>query len=403
MGNVFNKTGSLEVSIGEGYLSAYEVSVLKPGDTVVTEKLAAEGFSVCFNGHFVCTAEMVILDTTFGIRVTSLLPPEDGAGVPRNADDAIEMLPFFVRIGRIKISLADLAGVGPGSIINLDTPYSVDEDAELVVAGIPIAAGKVGATYENMSLRITRIEDGPHEFGGLEVRSSGSLLERDFVTRFTKDYNFKRPDKFSRNAIDRMAQIHDLFIRNLRLKHDLFDEYTLTPDQMNFGELLGEIAGRSFHYLLLQNLPWSREQEGVDTPAEGSRSVPKVDYFEPADARYPASDESRALIHKYIMGEGRGMADGVFVIVTTEDPVSTLAEDEEKRRFLLASLRGAWKNIVGMNFQLSKQTDDVEQIRVINDNEMVLTLTASTKSGDALIAIVYPYPTLHPLVRILNS
>ena len=290
MQNIFTDVGSLSLSIGEGYLSAYEVSVLKPGDTVVTEKLAAEGFSVSFNGHFVFTGEVVIIDKTFGVRVTSLLPPQGSVEVPGNSDDIVEMLPFQVRLGEIPIRLSDLVGVRAGTIINLDTPYSEKEDAALVVSGITVATGKVGATYENMSLRITRVDGGPHRLDQLEVRSSGSLLERDFVTKFTKDYNFKRSDKFSRNAIDRMVQIHDLFVRNLRLKHQLFDDYKVEADQMTFGELLDGIAGKKFHYLLLKNMPWPRGPQ-ADESQTLVAPPPLVAYVEPENPNRPASKE----------------------------------------------------------------------------------------------------------------
>ena len=200
MGNVFTKNGNLTPSIGEGYLSAHELSILKPGDTVVMAKFAGEGYSVFSNGSFVFTGEIVILIRTFGVRVTSLLPPKAGAEVPENSDDAVEMLPFMIELGEISITLSQLKGVGPGTIVGLGTPFSEDEDAKLIVAGIPVARGKVGATYENMSLRITQIEESDNDMEELEVRSSGNLLEKDYITQFPKDYNFKRPDELNQPA-----------------------------------------------------------------------------------------------------------------------------------------------------------------------------------------------------------
>jgi hypothetical protein len=42
MENAFTTKGKLTVSIGESYLSAYEISVLKQGDIVKTTKLAGK-------------------------------------------------------------------------------------------------------------------------------------------------------------------------------------------------------------------------------------------------------------------------------------------------------------------------------------------------------------------------
>ena len=59
MESYFATRGELRMSIGEGYLSAYEVSLLNAGDTVTTAQLAGEGFSVFFNGLFLFTAASI--------------------------------------------------------------------------------------------------------------------------------------------------------------------------------------------------------------------------------------------------------------------------------------------------------------------------------------------------------
>ena len=403
MKNFFHEKGTLTVSIGEGYLSAYEVSVLKPGDIVTTAKLAAEGFSVFFNGEFLMTAEVVIIDTFFGLRVTSLVPPKVGAQVPGNSDEAIEMLPFMVRLGQIPISLRELKGVGPGTIIHLDSVFSEEEDGELQVAGIPVAKGKVGVTYENMSLRITKIDGEKNALSGLEVRSSGNLIEKDYDTQYTKDYNFKRPDKFSRNAIERMMAIHDLFVRNLRLKYGVFEDYEIIGDQLTFGEFLAERKEQEYQYLLLQNRPWPREIRGEHEAGMLFAAPPSTYYVEREKAQYPATDEHKEFIRTMVTGEGREMLNGVFLCFSQNESIREMVEHEEKRDFLLASLRGAWKNIVSMNFQLGKKTDNVEDIKVMHDNEMILLLTVRAKKNqEDLMHIIYPYLTLHPYVSILN-
>ena len=189
--DVFKEKGKLTLSVGEGYLSAYEISVLKPGDIVMTSKLAGEGYSVFFNNQYLLTGEVVVITNSFGFRVTSFVPPKTGGNLTTSIDHAVEMLPFTVRLGEIEVSLSELNGVGPGTIVNLDTAYSESEDAELLLAGIPIARGKVGVTYENMHLRISEVYAGNTGIQISEVRSSGNLLEKDFSTQYCKNYNFK--------------------------------------------------------------------------------------------------------------------------------------------------------------------------------------------------------------------
>ena len=186
MKSFLKEKGMLTLSIGEGYLSAYEVSVLKPGDIVNSSRLAGEGYAVYFNDRHLFTSEVVIIDKVFGLRVTTFVPPKSSFDVFTNLDDPIEILPIMIRLGSIELALSDLKGVGPGTIISLDKPYNDEEDAELLVAGIPVAQGKVGATYENMHLRITKVYDNSAENTDIEVRSSGSLLEHGYSTKSAK-------------------------------------------------------------------------------------------------------------------------------------------------------------------------------------------------------------------------
>lgn len=402
MENLFEKKGKLSVSIGEGYLSAYEVSVLKVGDVVETVNLAGEGYPVFLNGYFLFTAEVVIIGKVFALRVASLLPAGVEAQPPANPDEAIEMLPFTVRFAEIEVCLHELIGVGPGTFINLDTLYSDVENAELLVAGIPVARGKVGVTYENMTLRITEITADVDITADLEVRSSGSLLEARRLGEHCKDYDFRRPDKFSRNAIERMKDLHGLFMRNLHLKYRIFDNYNLIGDQLTFGELLRDFSVENYHYLLVQNRPWSSQIRTAQQA--GKRSLqPSTYYLEPENARHPATEEQREFIRKIVTGDERSFRDGVFLLLSKSGPVDRLAREKEDIDFLLASLRGAWKTLVTMNFQLTKTTDSVDEIKIIHENDMILMIIVRDEEAQLdLMYIVYPYLTLEPYMGVLK-
>ena len=71
--------------------------------------------------------------------------------------------------------------------------------------------------------------------------------------------------------------------------------------------------------------------------------------------------------------------------------------------FLMSALRGSWKNVADMNFQLSKSTENLEDIKVIGENEMIIMATLQdAKSKDVLLRATYPYITLEPYMGILN-
>ena len=143
MQRFFDTKGTLEVSIGEGYLSSFETGILKPGDVVKTSREAGYPCSVFYNGHVLCQGEIVVPDDVFALRVSSLVRAEPFGPVPGNTDDVVEILPTRVSLGSIRLSLNELKDVSQGTCISLGKPFSAQADAELSAAGIPLARGKV--------------------------------------------------------------------------------------------------------------------------------------------------------------------------------------------------------------------------------------------------------------------
>ena len=72
-------------------------------------------------------------------------------------------VPLSVVIGEAEISVAELAAVAEGSIIQLKS--IAGEPVDLLVAGQPIAKGEVVVIDENFGIRVTRFLDarGGHE------------------------------------------------------------------------------------------------------------------------------------------------------------------------------------------------------------------------------------------------
>ncbi len=72
-------------------------------------------------------------------------------------------VPLSVVIGETEISVAELAAMGEGSIVQLKS--IAGEPVDLLVAGQPIAKGEVVIIDENFGIRVTRFLDprGGHE------------------------------------------------------------------------------------------------------------------------------------------------------------------------------------------------------------------------------------------------
>jgi flagellar motor switch protein FliN/FliY len=75
-------------------------------------------------------------------------------------------LPLMVRFGRAVLSLKTLAGLGPGSIV--DMGRSPDDPVELLVSDKVIAYGEVVIVDGSYGLRITELVSRPDRLLALE-------------------------------------------------------------------------------------------------------------------------------------------------------------------------------------------------------------------------------------------
>jgi flagellar motor switch protein FliN/FliY len=64
-------------------------------------------------------------------------------------------VPVVVRFGRTEMLLADVAKLGPGSLVELDR--GLDDPVELMVNGRPFAKGQVVVVDGNYAMRIREI------------------------------------------------------------------------------------------------------------------------------------------------------------------------------------------------------------------------------------------------------
>jgi flagellar motor switch protein FliN/FliY len=77
-------------------------------------------------------------------------------------------LPLVVRFGRAVLTLKTLAGLGPGSIV--DVGRSPDDPVELLVSDKLIAYGEVVIVDGSYGLRITSLVSRPDRVLGMEAR-----------------------------------------------------------------------------------------------------------------------------------------------------------------------------------------------------------------------------------------
>src|SRR6056297_3503683 len=157
MEHIFKTEGTLEVVIGSGILTASDAAGLQSGQIITSQHLAGDPCQVYFNGTPFCRGSIVILDTIFGLRIFSFALKEDADTWFSLPDVWEERIPFSIRLASVSYTMEQLMQLEKGTIISLDVPYREDVDAELVIAGIPAAEGKVVCTYENMGIKLSSL------------------------------------------------------------------------------------------------------------------------------------------------------------------------------------------------------------------------------------------------------
>jgi flagellar motor switch protein FliN/FliY len=72
----------LAVEIGRTMMTIRETLALGPGSIVTLDRLAGEPVDLLVNGKPIARGEVVVIDEEFGLRVTEVTAPSEGAGRP---------------------------------------------------------------------------------------------------------------------------------------------------------------------------------------------------------------------------------------------------------------------------------------------------------------------------------
>lgn len=131
-----------------GRMEACDPPTWTPQQTIVLEATSADRPTV--RAYFLCHSNLTI-NNLVNARTSAL----DGAGNFKLVMDAA--LDVTLRFGQQSITLAKLAALGPGSVIELDR--KVEEPIDLVLGDRVLARGEVMIVDGNYGLRVTELFD----------------------------------------------------------------------------------------------------------------------------------------------------------------------------------------------------------------------------------------------------
>lgn len=218
----------------------------------------------------------------------------------------------------------------------------------------------------------------------LQAISSGDTEDADFKpvndTRKIKIYDFKRPDKFSKEQIRTVSIMHETFARltttslSAQLR-SLVHVHVASVDQLTYEEFIRSIP-----------TPTTLAVINMD-PLKGN-AVLEID---------PAITFS--MIDRLFGGTGQGAK----VSRDLTDIEQSVMEGIIVR--ILANMREAWTQVIDLRPRLGQIETNPQFAQIVPPSEMVVLITLETKVGEeeGMMNFCIPYLTIEPIVSKLSS
>ncbi|MDR2537981.1 MAG: flagellar motor switch protein FliM [Treponema sp.] len=217
----------------------------------------------------------------------------------------------------------------------------------------------------------------------INSESSGSAVEQftpSPETRKVKIYDFKRPDKFSKEQIRTVSIMHETFARltttslsaNLR---SMVHVHVASVDQLTYEEFIRSIP-----------TPTTLAIINMD-PLKGN-AIFEID---------PAVTFS--IIDRLFGGTGEG-SKAQHELTDIEQSVM-----ESIIVRMLGNMREAWTTVIDLRPRLGQIDTNPQFAQIVPPNEMVVLVTLETKVGDieGMMNFCIPYLTIEPIISKLSA
>ena len=215
--------------------------------------------------------------------------------------------------------------------------------------------------------------------GGTEQKATA---EDKFAGRDIKEYNFKRPDKFSKDQIRTLQMIHESFARTTttELSAQLRSLASLTVasvDQLSYEEFMKVVPSPTTLGII--------DMDPLDGKAIFEMDPALV--FEIVDRLFGG-------------GEGTRQPDIDRELTDIEHSVI-----ERIYMSILNNLRESWEDVIDLHPRLEQIESNPQFVQIIPPNDMVVLITFDTKIGDTegMTNFCIPYVILGPVINKLSA
>lgn len=209
---------------------------------------------------------------------------------------------------------------------------------------------------------------------------SAEEVKADEEQKKIKTYDFKRPDKFSKDQIRTLFMLHESFSRLLNTYlsthlRTLVNVEVASVEQLTYQEFVQSLANPSVISI-------------IAVPPLKGNIILEVN-----------TEIAFAFIDRVFGGEGRT---GIKSRVLTE------IEEVVMRRFIdtaMRHLKEAWSNVVAFNPTLEATESNPQFTQIVPPSDMVVIITIQMKVGEVegMMNICIPYLVLEPVMSKLTT
>jgi flagellar motor switch protein FliM len=205
--------------------------------------------------------------------------------------------------------------------------------------------------------------------------ASGPSMETPKAKRKIIVYDFKRPDKFSKDQIRTVAIMHEAFARSVTTGlsaelRSLAHAHLASVDQLTYEEFICSIPNPTTIAIIDMD------------PLRGS-AVLEMD---------PAV--TFAIIDRLFGGQGDGLRFSREITAIESSVIGGLVIR------MLGYLAEAWQNVIDLRPRLVRMERNPQFASIVPPNEMIMLVTLETKVGSAtgMINLAFPYLTIEPII-----
>jgi flagellar motor switch protein FliM len=198
--------------------------------------------------------------------------------------------------------------------------------------------------------------------------------------RKIKVYDFKRPDKFSKEQIRTVANIHETFARltttslSAQLR-SIVHVHVSSVDQLTYEEFI-------------RSIPTPTTLTVIDMDPLKGNAILEID-----------PSVTFAMIDRLFGGTGQGAK----IQRDLTDIEQSVMEGIVVR--ILANMREAWTQVIDLRPRLGSIETNPQFAQIVAPNEMVVLVTLETKVGEeeGMMNLCIPYITIEPIISKLSS